>query len=75
MLESQNGVCAICKKPESSFDAKTGGIKRLAIDHCHVTKRIRELLCFRCNTTIGRLEDSIELFTAMRTYLEKHKPV
>src|SRR6266705_6075811 len=42
LLEKQNGVCAICFRPEK-------GDKRLAVDHCHVTNVVRGLLCRRCN--------------------------
>lgn len=59
MYTKQNGLCAICKNPES---IKTGrrSINRLAIDHCHTTGKIRGLLCQRCNTGLGRLEKYID---------------
>lgn len=43
MLNKQDGVCAICKKPQSAFK------KSMAVDHNHKTGRIRGILCFRCN--------------------------
>lgn len=49
MLEAQNGVCAICKTPPASN-------RRLAVDHCHTTRRIRQLLCTKCNTALGLLK-------------------
>ncbi|HEX5508926.1 MAG TPA: endonuclease VII domain-containing protein [Pseudolabrys sp.] len=73
MLAAQNGVCAICKKSETSFDAKTGGIRRLSVDHCHRTKKVRSLLCFRCNSVIGRIEESQEMVKALSEYLLKHR--
>ncbi|MGQ5576747.1 endonuclease VII domain-containing protein [Streptomyces sp. ECR3.8] len=48
MLASQRGGCAIC----GSFP----GGKRLAVDHCHVTGRVRALLCPQCNRSIGYYE-------------------
>ena len=36
----QNGVCAICGKPETRPNSD-GTIRRLAVDHCHVTKKVR----------------------------------
>ena len=34
--------------------------KRLAFDHCHKTNKARGVLCFSCNTLLGRLGDSKE---------------
>jgi hypothetical protein len=70
MFTKQNGCCAICNKPESqSFD---GVVYRLAVDHNHATGTIRALLCSRCNTTIGKVEEDIDLLANMITYLNKH---
>lgn len=48
LFEGQNGRCAICNS--------TGGVRRLAIDHDHVTGTIRGLLCGSCNTKLGFYE-------------------
>lgn len=69
--QAQNGLCAICNQPETSINVR-GAINSLAVDHCHTTKKIRDLLCSRCNTTIGRAGESIDLLRAMISYLEKH---
>lgn len=55
MLRKQGGVCAICKRGHGTI---------LDVDHCHKTGRIRGLLCRRCNTFLGLIEDasSIEEF-------------
>lgn len=71
-LTSQNFVCMICEKPETSYGA-TGGRKKLAVDHCHVTNKIRDLLCWRCNAMIGKVNESVELLQKMIDYLNKHK--
>lgn len=63
VLERQNGVCAICK------NTTTDG-RRLAVDHCHYTGKIRGLLCFHCNTAIGRLGDTAEKVARAVKYLE-----
>jgi len=73
ILKSQNNGCAICGKFETSINANTGTIKKLAIDHCHNSKKIRGLLCWRCNGTIGKVNDDIELLQKMINYLIKHK--
>jgi hypothetical protein len=70
LLATQNGVCAICQKPER---AKRGGrLKMLAVDHCHRTNKIRGLLCSNCNPMIGYAqEDAARLAAAVR-YLKRH---
>jgi hypothetical protein len=61
LFEAQGGVCALCKKGESTKRMKKGeGRERLAVDHCHDTGRVRGLLCFKCNTAIGSLGDTEE---------------
>ena len=59
-------VCAICKLP-----CKTG--KRLAVDHCHVTGRVRGLLCANCNNGLGRFNDDPNVLREAITYLEETK--
>jgi hypothetical protein len=51
MLEAQDYVCAICGTD------KPGGSGRFHIDHCHSTGKVRGLLCIRCNTKVGVIED------------------
>lgn len=76
MLKEQNGVCKICLQPESM---KRGDeVKRLCVDHDHITGKVRGLLCQRCNTTLGRYEDNPELMKNLILYLEDnfgHPPV
>jgi hypothetical protein len=71
-LKNQNHVCAICKQPETAVDGRTGTIKSLAVDHCHKHKGLRDLLCGRCNTTLGKVNDDIGLLQNMIDYLKKH---
>ena len=47
MVESQQGVCAICKQPPKTT---------LVVDHCHKTGKVRGLLCYSCNTGLSWLE-------------------
>jgi hypothetical protein len=66
--KAQDGLCCICKKPESITTKKR--ISRLAVDHCHVTGKIRGLLCFKCNTSIALIEEDPNRLKAIRDYLE-----
>jgi len=54
LLRLQNGVCAICKKPEMGKR-----VNRLAIDHNPQTDKVRGLLCGSCNRRLGFYEASI----------------
>jgi hypothetical protein len=56
MFQQQNGLCAICGKAET-LKKKSGEVRSLAVDHCHVTNKVRGLLCFMCNTKLKGLED------------------
>lgn len=64
MLAAQNGTCAICKQPPSG--------KRLAIDHCHTSGKVRALLCSHCNTSLGLFRDDPRLLVAAARYLLAH---
>lgn len=71
-LKNQNFACAICEQNETSVDARTGTIKGLAVDHNHKTGKIRDLLCWRCNGTIGKINENLDLLEKMKAYLIKH---
>jgi len=64
---AQNNKCAICPNERS----KNG--KRLAVDHCHESGKIRGLLCNECNTAIGLLREDIQLLKNCIEYLENSK--
>jgi len=72
MHENQNGVCAICGGRETR-PKPNGEPKRLSVDHCHKTGRIRGLLCSGCNTALGLFNDDIELILKAAMYLESHR--
>jgi hypothetical protein len=67
MLDLQAGVCYICKGEETSVRNR-----RLAVDHDHVTGKIRGLLCSNCNRALGLFKDNKELLLAAAQYLEKN---
>ena len=72
LFEAQNGVCAICAKPETVIDSRYGKTKDLAIDHCHKSGKIRALLCSNCNRGLGLFNDDIELLAKARAYVLSH---
>jgi hypothetical protein len=65
MLESQNNVCAIC--------LETNEGKHLAVDHCHTTGKVRDLLCTRCNLTVEHIENARVEVGAYVAYIERHR--
>ena len=67
MLAAQDGVCAICGRPP------TEGIS-LHVDHDHESGARRGLLCFRCNNSLGDLEDDSDLLRRAAAYLDAHDP-
>lgn len=69
MLESQGGSCAICLKTSASVDKRTNKPRRLAVDHCHQTMRVRGLLCTGCNTALGAMDDDPKLLQRAINYL------
>ncbi len=69
MFQAQKGLCAICLKPEVIIDKKRNVVRRLAIDHCHATNKIRGLLCYACNTSIGKMNDDPEVLERAAQYI------
>jgi hypothetical protein len=72
MLESQNHACAVCRQPEIQIHHATKKQLPLSVDHCHKTGKVRQLLCNRCNTTLGKVDDDGDLLRALAEYVEKH---
>lgn len=61
MIQKQGGVCVICKTlPPNS---------RLGVDHCHVSYKIRGMLCLNCNHALGLIRDNPETAIRMAAYL------
>ncbi|HMD54364.1 MAG TPA: endonuclease domain-containing protein, partial [Phycisphaerae bacterium] len=71
MLANQGGVCAICSQPERSMRGEN--VKLLAVDHCHSTGEIRQLLCSRCNPMLGYAGDSSDMLRKGADYIDKHQ--
>ena len=64
----QSGKCATCGKP-----AEETHRKRLFVDHCHATGKIRGLLCQQCNTALGMVNDDINRLSSLISYLMEHR--
>ncbi|TGA93187.1 hypothetical protein E2651_35965 [Streptomyces sp. MZ04] len=59
MVDSQMGICVICLNAPA-----------VHVDHCHETGRVRGVLCFNCNSAIGKLGDDPDTLRRAVTYLE-----
>lgn len=61
----QNNKCAICE---------VRGVKgkKLGVDHCHKTGKIRGLLCDRCNLVLGKINDDVMVAKKIIKYLQNN---
>ena len=66
MLDAQGGLCAICRGEQVN-------VRRMAVDHCHDTGKIRGLLCNPCNAGLGQFKDDPDRMRIAIRYLEEHK--
>ncbi len=65
IYEKQFGKCLICSSEKSG-----GKDKKMCLDHCHETGKIRGLLCFNCNTGLGLFSEQIDIMERAALYLE-----
>ena len=72
LLHAQDGVCAICKQPETS-KTRLGHTRHIAVDHDHKDGKVRGLLCTNCNNGIGRFRDNPALLIEAARYLVEHE--
>ncbi|MFE4966081.1 endonuclease VII domain-containing protein [Streptomyces sp. NPDC056660] len=59
LVVAQYGLCAICLTAPP-----------IHVDHCHKTGRVRGVLCFNCNSAIGKLRDDPDAARRAAAYLE-----
>ncbi len=64
LLDKQKGVCATCG---SEFKRREP-----VVDHCHETGDVRGLLCRRCNSVLGYVQDDLGLLEGLRRYVKCH---
>lgn len=63
LRESSGFRCMICNISETELG------KRLDVDHCHKSGKVRGVLCNPCNNVLGLARDSIPTLTAAIAYL------
>ena len=64
LLKLQRNVCAICGKKEKQK-------RPLGVDHNHKTKRVRGLLCHKCNVLLGLCGEDTDILVSAISYLKK----
>jgi hypothetical protein len=68
MRRAQQGRCAICR----SLPDEPHGV--LVVDHCHMSDRVRQLLCNNCNMAVGLVRDDPVTASRLAAYLLRHDP-
>lgn len=66
LVARQSGACAVCR--ESFSDSKAAHV-----DHCHVSRKVRGVLCRGCNIGLGAFADSPERMEAAAEYLRRSR--
>jgi len=68
MLKKQNYRCMVCNQVETRR-ANKGGTRSLAVDHCHITGKVRGLLCGSCNVALGLLNEDRDRIYKLLEYI------
>ena len=64
LLQKQNNKCKICLVEFSNVTPN--------VDHCHITNKVRGILCGSCNRGLGIFKDNTKLLTKAINYLEEN---
>ena len=67
LFKVQGGKCAVCDIHQSEHE------HALVVDHDHITKEVRGLLCHKCNRGLGLFDDNLEKMAQAIKYLKKAK--
>jgi Autographiviridae endonuclease VII len=66
---AQNRCCAGCSRPLDPGANRRG----VHVDHCHTTGKVRGLLCYHCNASLGLARDSPETLRQLADYVERNR--
>lgn len=71
LVNKQECKCAICNKElNKNVSNSENKDADLCVDHCHVTNKVRGLLCRDCNFALGLFKDNINNLTNAIKYLK-----
>jgi hypothetical protein len=65
MKVAQDNKCAICLRSK----------KKLVMDHCHKSSKVRGALCYRCNRLMAVVDNTPDLIKNALAYKEKHPEI
>lgn len=83
LYSKQLGKCAICSVAVASQVDVAITLARSEkdknstahVDHCHKTGIVRGLLCSKCNTGIGQLQESVDILESAIRYIESAQKI
>lgn len=68
LLADQNNQCAICFSQIDLLAKRSG-----CVDHDHGTKKIRGILCVKCNAGIGQFCEDVNRMESAIRYIKRHR--
>jgi Recombination endonuclease VII len=68
MYNTQNGQCCACGEAFPPINLRT---KKIMIDHDHKTGVVRGLLCMKCNSVLGLVDDNASKLAKLIGYLAR----
>ena len=66
-LAAHNNKCKVCGTKMKLYT------NTVAIDHCHETGEVRDIVCKKCNTAMGQFRDDPKLIAKAIDYLTEMK--
>jgi hypothetical protein len=70
LLDEQEGGCAICGFNDWTEGAPRNSTTAPCVDHCHISGKVRGILCSPCNHMLGKAQDNADRLRRAADYLE-----
>jgi len=70
-FKKRDGKCDLCRRQMERAGTGVGRMQVLHVDHCHVARQVRGLLCPECNMGLGKLGDTVETLQRALNYLQE----
>ncbi len=61
LINKSNNKCEICRKE-----------RKLCVDHDHKTGKVRSMICRKCNSALGMIEDDPQIALSLSSYIQKY---
>lgn len=69
LTQIQGGRCAACGRTADEVACAGKSGERLHVDHDHATGFVRGMLCKKCNSALGLVDDDVDRLMALAAYL------